>query len=116
MGANLLQTGVEILKNQIYELMALGIVFMLLMFAGNAVATVIQQLSFQKGKIGIAVSLQSSTNLFLAVFGGMLVFSQQILNPVFFGIGILMILIGNILLVRFQTRLEEIESNRPSID
>ena len=116
MGANLLQTGIEILKNQVFEFLALGIVFMLFCFAGNAAATVIQQLSFQKGKVGIAVSLQASTNLFLAVFGGILVFSQQILNPVFFIIGILMILIGNILLVQFQTRLEEIEYDRPSLD
>ncbi|MHA1147057.1 MAG: DMT family transporter [Promethearchaeota archaeon] len=109
LGANMAQSGVEIVKNQI-ELIVLGLIFLLLVLLGNTFATVIQQLAFQKGRAGILIGIQGTANLLLAIYGGMLIFNQKILSPWFFIVGILFILIGNILLIQFQTRLEEIET------
>ena len=81
----------------------------------NTLATMIQQLAFQKGKknTGIIIGLQSAFSLLLAIYGGILIFNQLILVPIFFIIGIGMIFIGNALLIQFQTRLEEIDSKKP---
>jgi len=118
LGAILAQVGVEIFKEQM-ELFLIGLVFLLVMMIGNGLATVIQQLAFQKGKIGIAIALQSTANLLLAIYGGLIIFNQLILTPLFFILGISLIFLGNILLIRFQTRLEkaeEILDNIPSSD
>ncbi len=109
MGAVFLQFGVEIIKGQYMELFFIGIVFILVMFLGNATATVIQNLAFQRGKVGIAIAVQSTFSLLLAIYGGLLIFNQQILFPIFYIVGIIIILISNIILIQFQTRLEEID-------
>mgnify|MGYP006290256937 CR=1 FL=1 len=118
LGAILAQVGVEIFKEQM-ELFFIGLLFLLVMIIGNGLATVVQQLAFQKGKIGIAIALQSTANLLLAIYGGIIIFNQLILAPLFFILGISLIFLGNILLIRFQTRLEkaeEILDNIPSSD
>ncbi|TFF95518.1 MAG: hypothetical protein EU544_02590 [Promethearchaeota archaeon] len=118
LGAILAQVGVEIFKEQM-ELFFIGLLFLLVMIIGNGLATVVQQLAFQKGKIGIAIALQSTANLLLAIYGGIIIFNQLILAPLFFILGISFIFLGNILLIRFQTRLEkaeEILDNIPSFD
>lgn len=109
------QCGVEIVKNQM-ELIVLGIIFILLVLLGNGFATVIQQLAFQKGKIGISIGVQSSFNLLIAIYGGILIFNQHILSPWFFISGLILIFMGNILLIQFQTRLEEIDLKKPELD
>lgn len=114
-GAVITQVGVEIVKKD-FRLLLLGLLFLLFMLIGNIFATGIQQLAFQKGKVGIAISLQSTANLLLAIFGGILAFNQKILFPLFFVIGIVMILSGNTLLVRFQTRLEQTEKKKLNND
>lgn len=116
MGAISVQIGVEVIKAWQVELFLLAIIFLLGLLIFNAAATVIQNLAFQnKGiKVGIVMSVQSTTSILLAVFGGILIFNQHILTPVFFIIGIVLIMTGNILLIRFQTRLEEIDLKKPS--
>ena len=112
MGAIFMQFGVEILKGGYNELIFIGIVFVLIMFAGNVIATVIQNLAFQRGKVGIAIAVQSTFSLLLAIYGGVLIFNQQILFPIFYIIGIIIILMSNIILIQFQTRLEEIDKDK----
>ncbi|MGV9199663.1 MAG: hypothetical protein ACOC4M_12690, partial [Promethearchaeia archaeon] len=70
----------------------------------------LQQIAFQKSKIGIAIGLQSTANLLLAVMGGIFAFNQYVNLPIFFIIGIIMIIVGNGLLVQFQARIEEIDN------
>ncbi|MHA1291322.1 MAG: hypothetical protein ACTSQJ_01485 [Promethearchaeota archaeon] len=109
-GAIFAQIAVESLKVGLtIQLLLIGILCFILMIFGNTIATVLQQLAFQKGKVGIAIALQSTANLLLAIYGGLIIFNQLILTPIFFTIGIIMIFIGNILLIQFQTRLEKIE-------
>jgi len=114
MGAISVQIGVEVIKAWQVDLFLLAIIFLLGLLIFNAAATVIQNLAFQKGKVGIAIGLQSTASILLAVFSGILIFNQQVLAPIFFIIGIMLILLGNVLLIRFQTRLEEIEIKKPS--
>lgn len=114
-GAVTVQIGVEVIKAWQVEFFLLAAFFLLGMLAFNASATVIQNLAFQKGKIGIAIGLQGTASMLLAIFGGILIFNQQVLVPIFFILGIILIMTGNILLIRFQTRLEEIEIKKPSL-
>ncbi|MHA1281820.1 MAG: hypothetical protein ACTSVV_12930 [Promethearchaeota archaeon] len=114
-GALFAQIGVEIFKNY-PELFLFGLIFLLILFLGNALATLIQQIAFQKGKIGIAFALQSTTNLLFSIIGGIFVFNQMIMALHFFILGLIFILIGNIFLVKFQARLEEIEKSNINLN
>lgn len=78
-----------------------GLIILLL---GNAVATFVVQIAFQKGKAAIVVPIQSTGNLLLPVLGGVLIFNQTIGNIVLFSIGIGLMLFGTVLLARVQTK------------
>jgi hypothetical protein len=108
-GALLNQVGVVILQYD-FALLFIGLIFFLCMFVNNTLATGVQQIAFQKSKVGVAVGLQSTSNLLLSIMGGIFAFNQFVNNPVFFVIGIIMIIVGNGLLVQFQTRIEEIDN------
>jgi len=114
MGAIFMQFGVEIIKGEYFQLFIIGIVFILVMFLGNTTATLIQNLAFQRGKIGIAIAVQSTFSLILAIYGGILIFNQLILFPFFYILGIIIILISNIILIQFQTRIEKIDTELES--
>jgi len=108
-GAISVQVGVEIIKVWNMSLLFFAIIAIFLMLIFNTMATIIQQLAFQKGKVGIAIGLQSTANILLAITGGIIIYHQQVLAPIFFIAGIIMIVLANGLLIKFQTRLEEIE-------
>jgi hypothetical protein len=107
MGAIFMQVGVEVIKGQYADLLFIGIVFILIMFLGNVMGTLLQNLAFQRGKVGISIAVQSTCNLLLAIYGGILIFSQQILFPIFYIAGIIVILVSNVILIQFQARLED---------
>ncbi|MGV9202499.1 MAG: hypothetical protein ACOC44_00575 [Promethearchaeia archaeon] len=109
MGALLNQVGVVLIQYDL-TLLIIGLAFFLMMFICNTLATGLQQIAFQKSKIGIAIGLQSTANLLLAVMGGIFAFNQYVNLPIFFIIGIIMIIVGNGLLVQFQARIEEIDN------
>lgn len=111
-GALLNQTGVLMLQYD-FALLFLGVIFFICMFVSNTIATGVQQIAFQKSKVGVAIGLQSTSNLLLAVLGGIIAFNQYVNFPIFFLLGIIMIIVGNGLLVQFQARIEEID-NFPS--
>lgn len=116
-GAVTNQVGVEFIRTSLdFTFIMIAIVFFVMMMLGNTLATGVQNIAFQKGKVGIAIGIQSCANLLLAVFGGMIIFNQQILYPVYFILGIALIFLGNILLIRFQARLEEIDLAQESIE
>ncbi len=114
-GANINQIGVEILKQQGLDSLALALLCFLGMFLVNAMGTVLQQFAFQRGKVGIAIGLQSTANLLLSIYGGVLIFNQRVLSPSFFIVGVVMIVLSNILLIRFQTRIENLEYKKLSV-
>jgi len=114
-GAIMAQFGVEVLKGY-SQLIMLALLFFIFLMLGNTLATIIQQLAFQRGKVGISIGFQATVGLLLAIYGGILIFNQLILAPFFFITGIIMIFAGNALLVQFQTRIEEIETKKPVID
>ncbi|MFO8020403.1 MAG: hypothetical protein R6U96_17410 [Promethearchaeia archaeon] len=108
-GALLNQVGVVLLQNH-FTLLVLGLVFFLIMFVCNVLATGVQQIAFQKSKVGVAFGLQATSNLLLAVIGGIIAFNQQVNFPPFFILGIIMIITGNSLLVQFQARIQEVDN------
>lgn len=112
MGSIMTQVAVDAIEIWQFELLLIGIVFFVFMVIGHILATIIQQLAFQRGKSSIAISIQATANLSSAVSRGILIFNQQVLAPFWFRSGIIMILIGNILLIQFQARLEAIERQR----
>ncbi len=114
-GANINQIGVEILKQQGLNSLIFALICFLGMLVVNAVGTVLQQFAFQKGKVGIAIGLQSTANLLLSIYGGLLIFNQSVLSPGFFIAGVILIILSNILLIRFQTRIEHLEGKNSSV-
>lgn len=113
MGAVSSNIGVEAIKLWQFPELLIGLIFLLGFFLGNMYGTVVVQLAFQKGKITTASSVQSGGNLILPLIGGVLIFNQVILGPIFFVIGVSLIIFGNLILVRVQA---SIESSSDSIE
>lgn len=81
MGSIMTQVAVDAIEIWQFELLLIGIVFFVFMVIGHILATIIQQLAFQRGKSSIAISIQATANLSSAVSRGILIFNQQVLAP-----------------------------------
>ncbi len=116
MGAVSSQIGVEAIKLWQFPEILIGIIFLIGFAVGNAYGTLVIQLAFQKGKIITATPIQSAGNLILPIVGGVLIFNQIILVPIFFYFGVVLILAGNFMLVRVQAKIEEMSTSVEEID
>ncbi|NVM01127.1 MAG: hypothetical protein HWN67_02245 [Candidatus Helarchaeota archaeon] len=70
--------------------------------AGNFLGIMFIQGAFQKGKAVTVVPFQSTFGTLLPILAGLIIFGQSILQPIFFIVGVISMLIGVISLSRMQ--------------
>ncbi|MHA1293966.1 MAG: hypothetical protein ACTSQJ_15025 [Promethearchaeota archaeon] len=76
----------------------------------NVFSVIFYQSAFQKGKAIIMFPILNSFALLIPILAGLLVFHQGFSNYALFSIAIVLLLISNITLSKFQAKIEAIES------
>ncbi|MHA1271599.1 MAG: DMT family transporter [Candidatus Helarchaeota archaeon] len=108
MGAISAQLGVFFLEMNAGILSILGAILGFgMIIIGNAIGTLIVNMAFQKGKAVRIIPIQGIGNLLIPIIGGIVIFQQVVLFLNFFIIGVCCQLIGGILIVRLQAKMQE---------
>jgi len=104
MSAVLSQAGIEMIAGDGTNFVLTGLFFFFCVLIGNVLGTVLQQIAYQKGKAGVSNSLNNGVSMTVSVMGGIFIFSQNIHSVTLFVTGIVMIMVGCGLLIRFQEK------------
>jgi len=117
MGAVSSQIGVYFLELNEGLISILGAILgFSMIFIGNGIGTIIVNIAFQKGKAIRVIPIQSTGNLLIPIFGGVLIFLQSVQYWSFFIIGVTCQLLGGLFIVRLQAQIQESQELQSETD
>jgi hypothetical protein len=80
-----------------------------MILVGNAAATLVMNIAFQRNKAILVIPLQSAGNYLIPVFAGLYLFQQSFLYGIFFWPAFFLVIAGVLFLSRIQAQIQEFD-------